>query len=107
MIGSPKHIVSKSQETMDIVFSVYQIICVCKVVFLVEAGEGRLFSICSQHLPSALLAVLACNTATVNVRAGQAHKLAYCASDDICLPIYSSSDSLREASTSIRTSLGR
>jgi hypothetical protein len=43
-----------------------------------EIEQGRLFSICSQHLPSALLAVLACNTATVNVRAGQAHKLAFC-----------------------------
>ncbi|MBA7601073.1 hypothetical protein ES703_08140 [subsurface metagenome] len=35
------------------------------------------------------------------------HKLAYCASDDVCLPIYSPSDSPREASTGIRTSLGR
>ncbi len=34
-------------------------------VFLVETGEGRLFAICSPHLLSALLVVLACNTATV------------------------------------------
>ena len=43
-----------------------------------ETEEGRLFAICSTHLLSALLVVLACNTATVNVwkGQGQAHKLA-------------------------------
>ncbi len=45
---------------------------------MVETGESRLLAICSTHLLSALLVVLACNTATVNVWAGQAHKLAYC-----------------------------
>ena len=34
-------------------------------LFLVETGEGRPFAICNPHSLSALLVVLACNTATV------------------------------------------
>jgi len=44
---------------------------------MVETGEGRLRPICSLHLQFALPEVLVCNTAMVNVWAGQAHKLAY------------------------------
>ena len=48
-----------------------------------ETGESRLFAICITHLLSALLVVLACNTATVNVWVGQVHKLAYCISPNM------------------------
>jgi hypothetical protein len=37
-------------------------------MFLVETGEGRLFTICNPHLLSDLLVVAECNSAAVNAR---------------------------------------